>query len=260
MPGPFIDRATRPQRSPVSVALATYNGAAFIAAQLDSILPQLGEDDQIVVVDDGSTDETVDRIARYADRRIEIFPNATNQGVLASFERALAAARHEIVFLCDQDDVWLPGKVDAVCARFTSDPRVLLVLSDAEVIDDGGRILERSFMALRGGFRAGFGATLVRNRYLGCTMAMRRRLLGWALPIPRDVPMHDMWLGSLAALLGRVEFIDRALVQYRRHAGNASPGRPQSIPTMVRWRWRLLKNVLMRLRAERRRPSSERAL
>ena len=80
---------------------------------------------------------------------------------------------------------------------------------------------------------------------------MRRRLLDFALPIPRDVPMHDMWLGSLAALHGRVDFIDLPLVQYRRHAGNVSPDRPATIGQMLRWRYRLLKNVLQRHRANR---------
>ena len=182
---------------------------------------------------------------------MRVLRNDANAGVFAAFERALRATRGEIVFLSDQDDVWLPGKVSEVLARFERDPSVVLVLSDAEVIDEQGRVTQPSFMALRGGFRPGFAATLVRNRYLGCTMAMRRALLDSVLPIPRDVPMHDMWFGSLAVLQGRVDYIDRPLVQYRRHGGNVSPARRQSVGQMLRCRWSLLRNVTRRRRMVR---------
>jgi hypothetical protein len=105
-----------------------------------------------------------------------------------------------------------------------------------------------SFMQGRGGFRAGFLATLVKNRYLGCALAFRRELLDRVLPIPADVPMHDMWIGALAACSGRVAYVDRPLMSYRRHAGNVSPDRPQALATMLRWRWQLLKNVVLRMR------------
>lgn len=235
----------------ISVAMAAYNGERFIAAQLASILAQLQARDEVVVVDDASTDRTLDVIASMQDSRVRVLPNERNAGVFATFERALGAARGDIVFLSDQDDVWLPGKVVDFMARFERDPDVVLVLSDAEVIDEAGLVVEPSFMALRGGFRGSFAATLVRNRYLGCTMALRRSLLSTVLPIPRDVPMHDMWFGSLAVLQGRVDYIDKPLVQYRRHGGNVSPARHQSVGQMLRWRWSLLCNVTRRRRAVR---------
>jgi glycosyltransferase involved in cell wall biosynthesis len=238
--------------------MATCNGERFVATQLRSILSQLGPDDEVVLVDDASSDRTLDVIASFRDERIRLLRNERNAGVFATFERALRATHGDVVFLSDQDDVWLPGKVDEVVACFDRDPLLLLVLSDAEVIDDQGRVTEASFMALRGGFKGGFGATLVRNRYLGCTMAMRRALLDSALPIPRDVPMHDMWLGSLAVLQGRVGYIDRPLVQYRRHGGNVSPSQRQSVAQMLRWRWSLLRNVASRRRALRSKVNPER--
>lgn len=235
----------------VSVAMATFNGERFLATQLNSILSQLDANDEVVVVDDASTDRTMDVLASIRDSRVRVLRNERNEGVFPTFERALGHTSGDIVFLSDQDDVWLPGKVEAVLARFERDRSVLLVLSDAEVIDETGRVTQPSFMALRGGFRPGFGATLVRNRYLGCTMALRRALLETVLPIPRDVPMHDMWFGSLAVLQGRVEYIDRPLVQYRRHGGNVSPSRRQGMAQMVRWRLDLLRNVLARRRTLR---------
>jgi hypothetical protein len=85
-------------------------------------------------------------------------------------------ARNDIIFLCDQDDVWLPGKRDAFVAAFDADPLAQVVISDAEVIDGEGRVIEKSFMALRGGFAGSLAATLWRNRYMGCAMALRRRI------------------------------------------------------------------------------------
>jgi glycosyltransferase involved in cell wall biosynthesis len=236
--------------------MASYNGERFLATQLHSILSQLDAQDEVVVVDDASTDRTLDVLASIGDGRVRVLRNDSNAGVFAAFERALRATRGEIVFLSDQDDVWLPGKVSEVLARFERDPSVVLVLSDAEVIDEQGRVTQPSFMALRGGFRPGFAATLVRNRYLGCTMALRRALLDSVLPIPRDVPMHDMWFGSLAVLQGRVDYIDRPLVQYRRHGGNVSPARRQSVGQMLRWRWSLLRNVTRRRRTVRERAAA----
>jgi glycosyltransferase involved in cell wall biosynthesis len=236
--------------------MASFNGERFLATQLHSILSQLDAQDEVVVVDDASTDRTLDVLASIGDGRVRVLRNDSNAGVFAAFERALRATRGEIVFLSDQDDVWLPGKVSEVLARFERDPSVVLVLSDAEVIDEQGRVTQPSFMALRGGFRPGFAATLVRNRYLGCTMAMRRALLDSVLPIPRDVPMHDMWFGSLAVLQGRVDYIDRPLVQYRRHGGNVSPARRQSVGQMLRWRWSLLRNVTRRRRTVRERAAA----
>ncbi len=239
----------------ISVAMAAYNGERFIAEQLASILAQLRAGDEVIVVDDASTDRTLDVVASFQDSRVRVLRNQRNAGVFSTFERALLATRGEFVFLSDQDDVWLPGKVVEFMARFERDPEVMLVLSDAQVIDVAGRVVAPSFMALRGGFRGSFVSTLVRNRYLGCTMALRRALLSTVLPIPRDVPMHDMWFGSLAALEARVDFIDRPLMQYRRHGTNVSPSRHQRADQMLRWRWSLLRNVIRRrgsLRAARR--------
>jgi glycosyltransferase involved in cell wall biosynthesis len=248
-----------PMSGMLSVAMAAFNGERFIAQQLISILSQLDARDEVVVVDDASTDGTLNVISSLQDSRIRLLRNERNAGVFAAFERALGATRGDIVFLSDQDDVWLPGKVAEAKARFARDAAVQLVLSDAEVIDEQGRVTAPSFMASRGGFQASFAATLVRNRYLGCTMALRRALLDIALPIPRDVPMHDMWFGSLAVLQGRVDYIDRPLVQYRRHGGNVSPARRQGIVQMVRWRLDLLRNVLSRRRALRAAASAGRA-
>jgi cellulose synthase/poly-beta-1,6-N-acetylglucosamine synthase-like glycosyltransferase len=228
----------------VSVAMATYNGERYVEEQLRSILAQLRDGDEVVIVDDASADATVARIAALADRRVRVLHQASNAGVRGSFDRALRACRHPIIFLSDQDDLWLPDKRNALVAELQDG--ALLALSDASVIDAQGRVLEASFMARRGGFAGSAAATFHKNRYLGCTMAFRRELLDDVLPIPADVPMHDMWIGLLATVRGRVAYVDRPLMLYRRHAANVSPERRARLVTMIAWRWQLLRLMLQR--------------
>lgn len=235
----------------VSVAMASYNGERFIEEQLRSVLEQLGRDDEIVIVDDASTDRTRERIAALADSRIRLHVNDRNEGVLRSFERALRMASGTIVFLADQDDVWLPGKRAALCKALRGSDDVTVVLSDAQIVDADGTVVAPSFMALRGGFRAGVLPTLIKNRYLGCAMAFKRELLDVALPIPPDVPMHDMWLGAVSWFVGRTVYVDRPLMQYRRHSTNVSPSRRADAAQMLLWRWRLARNVAARALAVR---------
>lgn len=229
---------------PVSVALLTCNSTRWLQPQLQSVLDQLGAADEVVVVDDASTDATVAMIASRGDPRIRLLANDRNRGVRAGIERALAACRGEFIFLCDHDDVWLPGKRDALVGALQAG--AVLALSDASVIDGDGRQTESSFMARRGGFRGSLVATLWKNRYLGCAMAFRRELLADILPIPLAVPMHDMWIGALASLHGRVAYVDRPLMQYRRHGGNVSPERRAGLLQMLTWRARLLSLVMAR--------------
>lgn len=231
----------------VSVVMATYNGRPYIAEQLRSVLAQLLPGDELIIVDDGSQDGTPELAEALKSAFVQVVRNPRNLGVLATFERGVQMASRDIIFLCDQDDVWLPGKRADFVAAFEEDPGALVVVSDAELIDAGGSVTAPSFMQLRGGFHGGFWSTLVKNRYLGCAMALRRELLAVALPIPPTVPMHDMWFGALASVVGRVHYIPRPLMQYRRHGSNASPARPQGWLRIARWRVRLLKLLTLRL-------------
>jgi len=233
----------------VSVVMATYNGKQYLDAQLASVLAQLLPGDELIIVDDGSQDGSLELIDDLASPLVRCVRNPQNMGVLATFERGLLLSTKDIVFLCDQDDIWLPGKRDAVVQAFKSDPGLWVVISDAELIDASGRLTEPSFMASRGGFQGSFWKTLVSNRYLGCAMALRRELLGVALPVPRQVPMHDMWFGALGSILGKVHYISTPLIQYRRHGGNASPARSQDWLRMARWRGALMLALVARLSA-----------
>jgi glycosyltransferase involved in cell wall biosynthesis len=232
---------------PISVVMAVYNGRKFLFEQIDSVLSQLDGEDELVVVDDASTDGSASFLRELNSPRIRLYANTQNIGVLRTFERALRLARHDLIFLCDQDDVWLPGKKTAYIEAFESDRKVCVVISDAELIDGSGKLLSKSYMTTgRGGFDGSILGTLWRNRYLGCAMAIRSSLLRIALPIPIRAPMHDMWLGALGKMFGRITYLSRPYQQYRRHGANASPLGSNSRRRMISWRLSLLELLLRR--------------
>lgn len=232
----------------VSVALATWNGARFITPQLESILGQLVANDEVLIADDGSTDDTLDLISRAGDKRVRIVATARVGHPAYSVERALAAASGDIVLLADQDDVWLPGKVARMRALLaTSD----LVVGDAEVIDADGRVLAPSFFKAHGS-RSGFVRNLVHNAFVGCCMGFTRAIRDLALPLPAKVTMHDQWIGLLATRRARVAFDPVPHIRYRRHpAAHSTTFAPTrfTLPERLTMGTRLLVDIERRLRA-----------
>ena len=241
----------------VSVCMAVHNGERFLKTQVDSILSQLRAGDELVVVDDASVDRSLAIVRDRRDSRLHVHHNEENLGVLRSFEKALECSSGEIIFLSDHDDVWLPGKVEKALAVFAARPDVTLVATDAKVIDEGGRVIVESFFSKRGPFSPSFVHNFVKNKYLGCTLSFRRAMLAYFLPIPADVPMHDMWFGLLNQVYGKAFFIDEALTAYRRHGHNATPlVTSGDLQQILRWRWRLARNIAARvLRGARKTPA-----
>ena len=234
----------------MSVCMATYNGAAYIEEQLVSVLAQLGPGDELVVSDDGSTDRTVNLVCAVGDSRVRFVEGPPLRSPSRNLERALASARGDIVILCDQDDVWLPGRVDAAVALHEHSD---VVLVDCRLVDAEGRILVPSVFE-RFASQPGLFWNLYRNRYIGCCMSVRRSLLDLALPFPRSIPMHDSWIGILGELVGSVTFHPEPLVLYRQHPGNVSPaGRPSphSRVTQAVQRAQLLGSALARVAVRR---------
>ena len=224
----------------ISVAMITYNGLAFLPAQVASILDQLADQDELVISDDGSTDGTWDFLADLAqkDPRIHLLRNQGRPGIIGNFDHALQHCRGEIIFLSDQDDLWYPGKVARLSEALSTPPMPWLVQSDATLINAQDQVTAPSFYALRHS-RPGFWVNFWRNTYQGCTLAFRRELLEIALPLPASLPMHDMWLGLLAELTGQVRFIPDRLTGYRRHDDNQSALSPRSPGQVLAWRIQL---------------------
>jgi len=226
--------------------MATYNGSKYVEMQLSSILTQLGQDDEIIVLDDASSDATLNLIKNYPDSRIKLIDNKINLGVVKAFELAINNGNGEIIFLSDQDDIWIPNKVEKIIEVFQKYPDITLVLSDAQIIDGEGKVTADSFFKIRGKFVADPLSNFIKNKYHGCTLAFRKEMLEFFLPFPADIPMHDIWIGIVNAIYGKAFYIDKALIQHRRHDNNTSRGPLGSagIIQMIKWRFILVKNVI----------------
>ena len=215
----------------ISVCIATYNGASYLSLQLSSILDQLGVDDEVIISDDGSTDETLKIVESMNDGRIRIVEGPRQASPVRNFENALLHSRGDIIFLSDQDDVWLDGKVKQMCkALEVSD----CVTSNCVVTDDELSVTHPSFFALN---RTKYGKAynlLVKNGYLGCCMAFKRNILDKALPFPANILMYDIGLGNVAPLYYSVSFIEKPLIKFRRHDHNASVTAQDSPYSIVR--------------------------
>jgi glycosyltransferase involved in cell wall biosynthesis len=230
--------SVEPRRS-ISVCMATYNGERYVEMQLQSILRQLAESDEIIVVDDASTDRTREKIFSLHDSRIRLIEHYENRGVLCSFEDAIRSASGKVIFLSDQDDIWLPDKVSTILRMFQLHPKIDLVASDASLIDEDGAIIGASYYEQRGSFRSGVVRNICRCSYLGCTMAFRSRIREKVLPFPlgRDV-LHDLWIGIINSFIGgQTLYLDRPLVCYRRHEHNATGNSRLSVMRRFRIRW-----------------------
>lgn len=243
------------KKAMISVCIATYNGEKYIYEQLQSILCQLDEFDEVIVSDDGSTDRTIALVEALQDTRIRIIHhNKTLQisnhlfdYTTHNFENALKHVRGDIVFLSDQDDVWFPNKVQVMCESLQTN---LLVLSDCKVTDSNLRVLHNSYFAMNKS-RPGILRNIYRNAFLGSCMAFRRELLEIALPFPRSMVPHDIWLGLLASLKGNIFFEHRPLILYRRHDFSVSTAGYKSVLSLgmkISYRiiivWKLYRRLL----------------
>lgn len=225
--------------------MATYNGERWVLQQLDSILAQLNSTDEVVIVDDCSTDNTILAISSIKDKRIKLFQNAENLGVISSFERAIGLSKGKIIFLSDQDDIWETNKVESVTKAFARKDNISLVMSDALIINESGQVRPYTYFKKRGTYRRGIVNNLMKSKSLGCAMAFRSELKECFLPFPKYLPGHDMWIGLVNEFVGTTCFIDVPLIRYRRHQNNDSPENRQSILKMIKWRLQLILGLIM---------------
>jgi glycosyltransferase involved in cell wall biosynthesis len=216
--------------------MATYNGATYIKEQLESILKQLKEGDEIIISDDHSIDDTLDVIASFQDKRITIFLNPNKQGPVTNFENALKQANGDIIFLADQDDIWLPDKVKIQSALLQTYD---LVLSDAIVVDESGKIQHPSFFKMNYSGK-GLIRNWVNNSFMGCCMAFNKNVLNYVLPFPDKIAMHDSWIGLNASLIGKSYFLNTPSIHYRRHGRNTMASfKKNHLPVTYQIRYRL---------------------
>jgi glycosyltransferase involved in cell wall biosynthesis len=204
----------------VSVCIATYNGERFIEEQLNSILIQLQPNDEIVISDDSSTDKTIEIIKSFKDLRVKLLPIKKFRDPIKNFENALKNSLGDFVFLSDQDDVWLGNKYSEMLQLLANYD---LVISDSKIVDEELNIQHESFFKY---FNSGKGIlrNVIKSSYYGSCMAFKRKVLNAALPFPDTKEIgHDLWIGLVAEIIGKVYFYEKPLLLYRRHASTFTP-------------------------------------
>lgn len=223
-----------------SICMAAYNGELYICEQIESILQQMSIYDELIIVDDRSTDRTISIIQQYTDHRIKILINKQNSGPIKSFERALRHARNKYIFLADQDDIWMPEKLDTMIAMLKSGYD--LVVSDAYIMTD--EIIELDTFYKYRNSRVGLIKNYMINSYIGCCMGFRSSFLKVILPFPENIVMHDLYIGMSINLLGRVVFVDERLIVYRRHENNVTSMSHSGIFNIIKKRWITFKMLI----------------
>ena len=216
----------------IGIVLATYNGEKYLSQMLDSLIAQKRPADFIVAVDDGSKDSTPEILKSYEGRLpLQVTCQPQNTGHRAAFSKALELAapqlgENDLIALADQDDVWLPAKLQILEATIQEDPKTNLVFGDAQVIDGEGKLTGESWRKMDGvpehltlrAILTGF------TNVTGCMTLFRSKLLKQILPIPEQVPVHDQWITFCASLEDHdecVKSISDAVIQYRIHGQNA---------------------------------------
>lgn len=219
----------------ISICIATYNGEKYIREQLDSILIQLGVNDEVIISDDSSTDKTIELIEFYRDSRIRILRNQKFHSPIYNFENAIKEATGEYIFLSDQDDVWQFDKIEKMLPLLD---QYDLVMSNAKVVDASLNVIKQKFYV--GIPFKSLWHSLAKNPYTGCLLALNRRSLKYILPFPKKLPMHDIWIGMCSEVFANIYFLDENLILYRRHGNNVSSASEKStLPYLYRLQYRI---------------------
>lgn len=216
----------------ISIALCTYNGERFLREQLESFLLQTRKPNELVIGDDCSTDNTVaiiDEFAAGAGFPVRVEVSDRNLGSTKNFEKTIQRCSGDLIFLADQDDVWLPKKIERIAAEFLRSERVGLVFTDAELVDDSmkplnDRLWNYSFppdRRARAETTAFYKTLLEGNVVTGATAAFRSEYVRHFVPVPDNFRnlIHDAWIALVISVNAEIAFINEPLVRYRQHIG-----------------------------------------
>jgi glycosyltransferase involved in cell wall biosynthesis len=246
-----MEPATAPKPR-VSVCMAAYNGARHIKEQIDSILTEIGPADELIIVNDFSTDETPAIVAGINDPRIRLILAERNNGYVRTFEWALSEARGEFVFLSDQDDVWLPGRVERMISAMNGKG---MVVSNCQHFD--GPLGSFHEIRLRPEdsthtLRNILGIVVGYRLHWGCAMALRHELLSQVLPFPSYMDeSHDQWLATVGNVNRSIVYLEEDTILHRLHGENLTPHGIRSASKILRARVAFLRNVVEAVRRAR---------
>jgi glycosyltransferase involved in cell wall biosynthesis len=210
----------------ISVCMATYNGSKYLTDQINSIINQLIDGDEFIIIDDCSTDSTLSILKSIEDSRIKVIANKVNLGVNKSFEKAIASSKNEFIFMADQDDIWPENRAKKMLEILKGND-INLVSGNSRFIDSDGNDLDYPIIALkeyesRKTSKNLFRIFLGTGAYSGCAMAFKRELLSAILPFPNYIESHDLWIAK-ASILQKKSYHLEDIVLYRRiHGRNAS--------------------------------------
>ena len=213
----------------IAILMSTYNGKAYLQEQLESVLRQTVSDFLLLIRDDGSSDGTPDLLREISDPRVRLILGE-NLGPAGSFFALLEAARQEnadFVFFCDQDDIWMPDKLETLLSEIAKCPAgPALVFSDFAMIDGSGSVTGDSYTAmaqLRIPADGNFFPKLLAQPYVfGCASVLNRELLELVKDPPAGIEMYDCWIALVASLLGTVRYLPQSTIYHRFHSSNAT--------------------------------------
>ncbi|MGX1791338.1 glycosyltransferase [Microbacterium sp. NPDC055312] len=229
-----------------SICMATFNGEKYLQEQLDSILAQLHDGDELLIVDDASSDRTLQILSAVDDPRVVVVQNSENLGYVRTFERAMNLATRDVLLLSDQDDVWVEGRRDELVQAARHSAVVasnLLLLGTQQPLPspltghpwllshDDRRFLLNELLMLIGN-----------APYFGCAMAVRRDALDLILPFPPYLnESHDLWIATVGNASRAMRHVHKPSILRRIHDDNTSPSRPRGVAKALRSRFLLLR-------------------
>ncbi len=230
----------------IVVCLSTYNGEKFLKEQIDSLLKQTVKVD-IIILDDGSTDNTIDIIKKYETTYSNISylkDNITSSSAKKNFsiltEYSISLNKYNYFMFCDQDDIWLPEKIEQTLKKMreiekSNSDIPLLIHTDLKVVSTNLDILSDSYWSYQGidPKYDTLNRLLVHNVITGCTVMINKKLANIALPIPNEVIMHDWWLGLVASSFGQIHHINTPTMLYRQHSNNDTGATSFNIKTIL---------------------------
>jgi len=232
----------------ISVCIATFNGEKYIKEQIESILVQIASNDEVIISDDNSTDDTIKKIFSIQDDRIKVVnlkrkKKGLNNHMLVSsnFENAINHSKGDFVFLSDQDDIWASDKV-AEFMKYLGDYD--LVNSDCCYIINDKIELDTSQFKGKTPYR---NLLITRPKYHGCCLAVTRKIIDVAVPFPRKLALHDGWLGLISENVGRIKFLDKRLTYYRIHNDSVSQVKKNHLFYQLTYRFNIYFALIGRL-------------
>ena len=213
----------------IDILMPTYNGEKYLREQLDSILNQTYKDIRIIISDDCSKDSTPEILKQYQekDKRIEIYIQENNLGVVKNIEFLLKKVENPLYMLADQDDVWLNNKVEKSLEKMEKEDADL-VFGDLEVVDQNLKTMYASFgdfMLLNRKIKKyidSYKVNYLYNCVTGCTLLSKKSFIDKILPLPTNSKyvIHDYWIGLVVALTGKLAYMPEKYIKYRQHGNN----------------------------------------